>query len=230
MMGTMVLTIVAIVVVAVIIIWYLLKGKSTTGFMPQVSGPDQNFPVTAGSVVHWVVSGTSGGAPDSLAVDCEPNNSFVVLPATNAITNPAAPIPVPGSNVNPTQVLFSFQLTAAPADPFTIKVSTSLGSITDTVKIQPVSQSTTPSTQSAAPGANVGWTVTLDRPAGSTGQAVAISTTTPANFSMIPSTLFIAAGHTHISFPTTLSAGASGTAEVTSKCNGGASSGTVHIT
>lgn len=69
------------------------------------------------------------------------------------------------------------------------------------------------------PGNTITYQVTLNQAATGT-QAVAISSSTPAKFSSMPSTIYVADGETTQSFQATLASTASGTVSVQATCNG----------
>ncbi len=77
---------------------------------------------------------------------------------------------------------------------------------------------TSPSGDPAA-GATVTFLVEIDQPAVGS-QAVSITASNPAQFSSIPSTIYVANGQTQQSFNATLAGSASGTVWVDASCNG----------
>ena len=218
-----VLFIVALAVVVIAGGAYLLykSGRGSGGYMPIVCVPDPagQF-ATAGGSMTWSVTGKASSSPDTLTI--------AFAPAGSAST-PQTQIPVPaGTGTTASPISFTVTFPANATGTTTVTASTTSGQASSSVTVVPVVSNNQPDTPTAAPGANLGWQVTLDQPAPSGGQAVALSSPTPTEIS-VPATVVVPAGATSVAFSTTLSNTASGTLSVVASCNGSSATGSVLV-
>jgi len=192
--------------------------------VPAGTPPPPPAPPAAGQTGEFSLQGTwKGTGTDSVTVAFAPPG--VVDPTQSP--NSANPLIV---TYPTTSYLFNVAVLAQPADnQYTMTITAKGGSIMTSVLVAPAIQSLSPDQGSAAPGANLGWSVALDRPTPPGGQVVDLSSATPAQFASFPATIVVPAGALVATFNTTIAASASGVGSITASCNGTSQTGDVMI-